>query len=350
MDELRRRLRDEMEDQHAPTDGHERVVGRIRRRARARRLGAGGLGLALTGVLVAGIAAVGGPGASVSVSPGTIGPPTPTDQGSASVEPSSPQISPDPRLPEAPPPVTVHFVNGSVELEPYTYCYVEGCVDGGPTVPIPDVGSPALVTVEYPLDGWTFTAFFRTGEECGRIQSISLSPNGDGTFTLEPVGFADRYNVSLFGENLRGGSFSVGFQWTTQTDGPMPEPRAYLALLSNDDPVTSYGVELHVDNLATTPASVRARITVRASNGREITFRADPAHRPFCLSEGTVLWDGPDAKGLEAAALGDPPFTYEVELFLDGNRYVATATWPNDEIEGEEPAVLLDFVPDLPEL
>jgi hypothetical protein len=245
----------------------------------------------------------------------------------------------------------VHFFDRSVELQPYSYCYEEGCVDGGPRAPVPDVGTAPLVTVEYPLEGWSFTAFFTpSGDECGRVQSIPLAPNGDGTFSLPPIGFAGDYDVALFGEAPRGGDLSVAFRWTTPTDGPLPEPRAYLALLSNDDPVTSYGVELHVSNLESTPSSARARITVRASNGREITFWAEPADHPFCLPEGTVSWNGPDAKGLAAAALGDAPFTYDVELFLDGNRYVATATWPADEVKGEEPGVLLDFVPALPAL
>lgn len=63
---------------------------------------------------------------------------------------------------------------------------------------------------------------------------------------------------------------------------------------------------------------------------------------------GTVYWDGPDARGLAAAALGDRPFTYEVELVLDGLHYVATAEWPADVIAGNEPSVALEFDPDLP--
>jgi Sigma-70 region 2 len=124
------------------------------------------------------------------------------------------------------PPVTLHFLDRSVELQPYTYCYREGCVDGGPREPVPDVGTPPFVTIEYPLDGWSFTALFtQSGAECGRVQSVPLTPNGDGTFTLEPIGFAGDYNVSLFGRWRRGGDLSVGFRWTTLTDGPLPEPR-----------------------------------------------------------------------------------------------------------------------------
>ena len=63
-----------------------------------------------------------------------------------------------------------------------------------------------------------------------------------------------------------------------------------------------------------------------------------------------MYWDGPDDIGGEAAQLGDAPFRYEIEVILDGKRYEATATWPDDEIKGNEPSVALDFSPELPSL
>lgn len=75
-----------------------------------------------------------------------------------------------------------------------------------------------------------------------------------------------RLDVTLFGRG-NGGDLFVAFRWTTPADGPLAKPGAHLALLSNDDRVTSYGVELHVSDLASTPSSERAIITVRASNG-----------------------------------------------------------------------------------
>jgi hypothetical protein len=352
MDDNVRRLRAEMQGEHAPADAQRRLMARVRRRERGRRLRAGGLGLAIATLLVIGayetlrvMQRVDGP---ASLSSGTQSPSSdPSLSSSPSQSPS--EGTTDPSLPGSPPPVTVRFFDQAVELVPYSYCYRTGCVNGGPSH-LPDVGTPEQVSVEFPLESWSFTAYFAaSGDDCGRVQSTPLSPNGDGTFTLEPVGFAGAYDVALFGRGEAGFSLSVAFRWTTPTDGPLPQPRAYLALLSNDDPVTSYGVELYVSNLANTPSSERAVITVRASNGRRITFEASPADRD-CLPEGTVYWDGPDAKGLAAAGLGEPPFTYEVELILDGVRYVATATWPDDEIQGEEPAVRLDFFPALPAL
>jgi hypothetical protein len=351
MDNKENRLRIEMQGEHPPADAQLRLVARLRRRERGRRLRAGGLGLAIAMLLVLGgyetlrvVQRSDGPTPPVSIAPSPSG-----DPASSGPSPSPPGGATDPPLPGSPPPVTVRFFDQSVELIPYTYCYRTGCVDGGPSS-VPDVGAPERVTVEFPLKNWSFTASFAaSGDDCGRIQSTPLSSNGDGSFLLEPVGFAGAYDVTLFGEARGGGDLFVAFRWTTPTDGPLPTPRAYLALLSNDDPVTSYGVELHVSNLAETPSSERAIITVRASNGRRITFEATPADRD-CLPEGTVYWDGPDAKGLAAAGLGEAPFTYRVKLILDGVRYMATATWPDDEIQGEEPAVRLDFFPALPAL
>ena len=53
---------------------------------------------------------------------------------------------------------------------------------------------------------------------------------------------------------------------------------------------------------------------------------------------------------LSYTTLTDATYSYEVELVLDGQRYVATASWPQDQIEGNEPSVALDFTPDPPSL
>lgn len=250
---------------------------------------------------------------------------------------------------EAPPPVTVRFFDQSIELHAWTYCYKNGCADGSPPRDPVDVGNPGEVAVEFPLSGWSFKASFTPAdEECGRVQTVPLEAKGDGQFVLRPAGHAGTYDVTLFGRG--NGDLFTTFRWTTPTDGPLPTPRARLAVLAdNDGAVDSYGVELHVSNLAQTPRKVAARITVQASNGDALTFKAKRA-RGRCFPEGTVYWDGPDDKGLAATELGDRPFTYKVELMLDGERYVAGATWPDDEIPGNEPSVSLDFRPNLPAL
>ena len=165
---------------------------------------------------------------------------------------------------------------------------------------------------------------------------------------LRPAGFADTYDVTLMGRG--NGDLFTTFRWTTPVDGPLPRPSARLAVLSDHDgEIDSYGVELELRNLERTPRRVTATITIEAHNGESLRFRAKRAPGQ-CVGEGTVYWDGPDDRGLKAAALGDPPFIYDVEITLDGERYVAHATWPQDEIRGNEASVSLEFSPDLPAL
>jgi hypothetical protein len=139
-------------------------------------------------------------------------------------------------------------------------------------------------------------------------------------------------------------------RWQTPADGPMPEPSARLALIAdNDGRPDSYGLELAVDDLATTPDRATAEIEVTAGNGRSLTFRAEQS-KNRCRSIGDLYFDRPDRPAREAAGLGGFPFTTTVTLTLDGRTYRATAVYPDDEIKGEEPSVALDFVPSLPGL
>jgi hypothetical protein len=266
-----------------------------------------------------------------------------TTTASPSVEPTAP-----PEL-DKPPPVTVRFFDESVDLQAWTYCYRTVCADGSPPAEPADVGNPDEVVIEFPLRGWSFTASFRpAGSECGRVQELPLQAIRDGRFILRPAGYADTYDVTLFGRGA--GDLFVTFRWTTPSDGPLPTPQARLAVLADHDGrPDSYGVELELTNLARTPRQALATVTVQAADGDALTFNAERSHTQ-CWPEGTVYWDGPDEKGLAAAALGEGPFTYRVELVLDGARYVATATWPADEIVGNEPSVALHFTPNLPGL
>lgn len=250
---------------------------------------------------------------------------------------------------EAPPPVTVLYGDDSVELEAWTFCYGNGCADGAPPEELPNIGSPDEVLIEFPLEGWSFDATFKsTVGECGREFPAQAEEQDDGSFVLRPAGYAGTYDVTLFGKG--DGDLFVTFRWTTPSDGPLPSPKARLAVLADHDGVVdSYGVELALQDLAETPKEAQAAITVRATNGDDVTFEANRT-RDRCWGEGIVYWDGPDDAGLEAAGLPGQRFTYEVELTLDGERYLATATWPDDEIEGNEPSVRLDFEPELPAL
>jgi len=158
----------------------------------------------------------------------------------------------------------------------------------------------------------------------------------------------DRVFAGLFAQGV--GDMVAAFRWTTPADGELPTPRARLAVIADhDETPDSYGVELMVSNLAETPDSAAAEITVTAGNGRSLTFDATRA-RGNCWPDGTVSFDGPDESGLAAAALGGFPFHYAVTLTLDGKTYRSSADYPADEIHGYEPSVALRFSPALPAL
>jgi hypothetical protein len=301
------------------------------------------LGLALAILLLASCGESPTPAAEVGS-----GDPSPSSRASEEESPDEGSVATE--IDESrPPPVVIGYGDESAELEAWTFCYGNMCADGAPPEDLVDVGSPDEVFVEFPLDDWRFTAEFRaSGDDCARIQSVPLEDLGDGRFVVRPAGHAGTYDVTLAGRG--DGDLFVTFRWTTPTDGPLPKPRSRMSVLAgHDGEVDSYSVELSLENMATTPKDASATITVEASNGESLTFDAHLDKSP-CRYEGSLYWDGPDDAGKEAINLGDPPFTYTVVVVLDGERYEAQATWPDDVIKGFSPNVRLRFSPSLPAL
>ena len=165
-------------------------------------------------------------------------------------------------------------------------------------------------------------------------------------YVLRPAGHSGAHEVELFAQG--DGDMVASFRWDTTASGELPKPQATLALIAdNDGRADSYGVELMLQNLARTPRSAKAQVTVTAANGRSLTFDATRAAQR-CWPDGTVYFDGPDSQGTTAASLGDLPFHYDVTLTIDGATYRASADYPTDEIPGNEPSVALAFSPALP--
>jgi hypothetical protein len=280
--------------------------------------------------------------------------PTPSSSPSAALtlcpaDPPAGSDSPGP-IPglRRPPPVSVCADDVVAQLTAWTFCYGNGCADGFPPNSPPDLGAPAAVAIRFPLPDWQFSAeFVAVGDACPRRHLVETRRIDAHNFVLEPAGRAGTYDVTLFGRG--NGDLFVTFRWTTPRAGPMPIPNARLAVLAgNDGVVDSYGVELGLYDMARTPAVARAQVTVTSANGRSLTF--EPTRLEGCQGEGVVLWDGPDAAGRDAAGLGPAPFRYDVVVVLDGVAHRASAWWPADEIDENEPSVRLDFSPPLPAL
>lgn len=251
-----------------------------------------------------------------------------------------------------PPPFRIRYDGKEIRLGPHTYCYGNSCVDGFDPDPV-DIGSPAEVRVFVPgvfpeLDVYLHE-HVADGDEArceGRAFAAPAEDLGGGWYLLRPFGPAGDYDLSLFAHG--GGDMAAELRWTTPADGPSPTPSARLALIAdNDGRPDSYGLELSIEDLESAPDDATATIEVTAGNGRSLTFDATRAPS-LCEGTDTVFFDGPDAKATEASRLGGFPFTTTVTLTLDGVVHNATATYPDDEIEGNEPSVALEFEPALP--
>jgi predicted small lipoprotein YifL len=254
-----------------------------------------------------------------------------------------------PQVPK-PPTFRVRYGDDFVDLRPWTYCYANICADGFPPANPPDVGSPEQVVIEFPLAGWSVRADFEVaGKTCGRRFPAETEEVAPGRFVLRPAGYAGEYDVTLSGRGPGGDAYTT-FRWTTPTDGPLPTPSSYVSIIAgHDGAIGSYGIELSVSQLAEKPERADATITVTAADGDALTI-APRLDQSACGADGSLYWEGSRAQGEQAAGLGPAPFTYDVELVLDGRTYEAHATWPDDAIPVLAPAVRLHFSPDLPAL
>jgi hypothetical protein len=251
-----------------------------------------------------------------------------------------------------PPTLTVQGAGESVDLRPWSYCWGDGCADGMPPESLPSVGAGDRVRVSSSDIGLRLSAeFTATDEECARVQHVPLGTMGKH-LSLWPAGPAGTYDVLLHAEGSQGHSASYSFRWTTTRDGVWPVPAASASVLADDDgTITSYGVEVTVENMAMTPRQASASIEVTSAQGRTTTVRpqrVEPGEA--CGPTGSVAFGAPATAAQEVITSGSAPFRYEVQLVLDGRSYLGTATWPDDQRADAHPSVGLEFRPELPAL
>lgn len=296
---------------------------------------------ALTAIIV--LAACGGgdpmSGDSSSSSPPEVGQPSPEND----------RVTPDITRPPA------VIVRGGAELslDAFTACFGNGCFDGPPTEPLPDIGAADSIDVDFPIEGWQFSAeFVEADVECGRRMITQLEQMGPTMHQLDPIGPAGTYDITLFGRAMNsdvGGDLFVAFRWTTDVAGARPVPSAMASILADHDgDVDSYGIEIPITGMAATPESASGEVTVTSSEGNSHTFAIETSDT-FC-SEGDLFFTAPDGEGKTAAGLGTSPFTYRIELNLDGVAHIGTAVWPNGEQPECAPCTTVTFQPPLPSL
>ena len=263
-----------------------------------------------------------------------------------------------------PPTIKVFGEGFTMELPIWTTCWLafigsDGtdelyCADGwrGPFDELQRVRGAGPLYVEFPVAGWEFSATTvpAAEEECGRFQSAWLARIAPTVHELVPQGFADTYIVDVYGRGP-GGSVISSFVWETTVFGVLPVPKASMGLLWDDDgQVTSHTAGMEISGLAETPDSASATVTVTAANGTSTEVRYQQDEPEGCRGVGEVNLDVHPGDALRAAALGEMPFTYDVELMMDGSLFRASASWPADEFPDHPGYVPLSFEPALPAL
>lgn len=244
----------------------------------------------------------------------------------------------------------VRYGQEELVIGPVTYCHKDGeeavCVDGWDHDP-PTVGSPEEIFVFVPVEGYTELTVSQMVDdvECVGAVDARAEPLGQGWWRVTPQGPASNYRVSVFASGAGGGDMIADILWQTP-GGDLPEVEAMIAVVVDHDGPDSYGVELYLNNLEASPAEAQATITVTAAGGESLTFEATDLHTG-CSPIGAAWWLGPAEKGTEAAALGEFPFTIEVDLRLDGTHHTATAVYPDDADPGDDPFLRLHFTPPL---
>lgn len=230
------------------------------------------------------------------------------------------------------------------------------CFRGGPApkAKLPAAGAPEAIDFWFGMPDYRFSATLTEVDvRCPRSEDAKVVPTGDQTFRIDPVGLAGRYRVDLFAKGSPAGSASYSFLWETPSDGPLDRPSAYVGWVSGDrhgGDLRSYGIEVSVDDLGFHPRSGLAKVTATAANGRSTRVEIPltrPSLRP-CSRLGGFYFQTDDPATQDVVDLGPAPFTYRVEMTLDGTPYVGTSTWPDDLIRGLHPYTRLAWEPALP--
>jgi hypothetical protein len=241
-----------------------------------------------------------------------------------------------------------------IDEQPWTACLGNGCWDGAPGLggQIASVGSPDALYFAFDYPGWKFhwVSFNPIDDECGgRSITVRATAVTDRIFRVDPAGLRGEWRVDVFGRAPAGGDAVTSVRWTTPDDGSMPEPGATGSLFTDQDGkrVALYGgPELHLADLARTPARAAAWWTVTDRDGNSVTL---PLRREEsrCERDGAVSFQGRELTPAELDSLSGEWVTYTVELSLDGKTYTGTAQWPQDET-AEAPYTRFTFDPPLP--
>ena len=93
-------------------------------------------------------------------------------------------------------------------------------------------------------------------------------------------------------------------------------------------PMTAPAPTVRLRGLTTEPAEARGRLRLTASGGEELAFVLELAAER-CTRDGVITFVTPTGPS-EIDLTGAPPFTYAVDVTLDGVTSTGTGSWPDD--------------------
>lgn len=240
---------------------------------------------------------------------------------------------------EGPPPLLVRAADQELSVPASTYCWAPAgvCADGFPTpeaYPIRAAGNQVLL--EVPLRDWLLDISVVLPRECEPFVKPDPEVLGEGRWRLVIPAPAGTYDVHIFAKGAGGDAF-YAFEATTSTDGPVPVPKVLLPW-EPGAPVT-----LTVENLSEAPEDTSAEVAVQ-----QIVFKLEDVPDERGCFPGNLALGPHEDHAYPAAALGDPPYRFQVTLRLgDRTHELPMATWPEDfsstELLGGPPTARWDL-------
>ena len=246
----------------------------------------------------------------------------------------------------SPPPLVVISDDGSqVELPPFAYCWSGGdvslCADGDPWLfAVNAVTGNGSFSVDWPLDGWSWTVETRARQEaCETVLPRLTNVSAGDAIPAPPAGDL----VVLMGRGPEGDA-AYAFEPNFRSAPGLPDTSAVVMFAPADvETVDASGLAVWVSNMASEPEFFAASAFVQGAEGRIAEFDLIPETREGCWSGTIYAAVDPEAHLVTLPGF-QAPITISVDLVIDGVALRSEqVAWPGDFRAGiaESPNLVL---------
>jgi hypothetical protein len=234
----------------------------------------------------------------------------------------------------------IRYADSELRLAPTNWRLGSESSENIKDTPPPIVGADELYVFS-PVAGWFIYFDQYTGRSPLTCDGIAFVPEvedlGDGWSVIRPGGPDGTYSLKILAASGPGGGpngeMTGLIMWNVSNGTPLPPPSATISILRDDEgTLDAWDVTVSVANLEPPTENVSALVTVTSVEGRSIIFRPEPTggctHGYLSLTLGLN-----DVEAQEVIALGSAPYTYAVDLVIEGATFVGTAQYtegPND--------------------